>query len=190
MSASIFECSDDWLARVFLAPNKPSNPSKVLYHPCLEYDSWFFHDPSVKHHLPGILGVMAFTGKRIWSVPCVSLSCASDQSKDSVSASLKVSLGSISKLLNTLLFLPFQIYHKIQAKWWSSIAGDTLQNKWSMFAKSDWVRKISGLDEMCDSAHTCTAGGHSKNTWFMDSSGSPHRAQTVSPWIPLAFNFF
>ena len=121
---------------------------------------------------------------------CVFSSCASVHSVNSISAILSVSLRSMSILLNTLFFLPFQIYHKIHAKWWSSIRGSTLQKRWSIFVKRELVGKIAGFDSVLDSAQTWRARGHSKNTWFIDSLPAPHLAQHMSPCIPLASKFF
>ena len=56
--------------------------------------------------------------------------------------------------------------------------------------KIDCTGKMSGLDGTRQSAQTWTAGGHSKNIWFIDSSDAPHSVQSVSPCIPLALNFF
>ena len=120
MSASISEWRGDWHTLVFFAPIKLSNLSKVLHHHCPEYLSCSFYDPSVKHHLPEIVGTDAFTTDRAWSDLCAWLICASAQSTDSVSANLKISRGSIFKLIKTLLFFPFHIYHRIHAKWWSA----------------------------------------------------------------------
>ena len=67
---------------------------------------------SVKHHLPVVPKL---------DMTCTScahpllLTCASVQSVDSTFASRSVSLRSISRLLNTLLFRPFQMYHNIHA---------------------------------------------------------------------------
>lgn len=47
-----------------------------------------------------------------------------------------------------------------------------------------------GFEAILDNAQTCTAGGHSKNTWLMDSLDAPHLAQIVSSCIPRAFRFF
>lgn len=116
--------------------------------------------------------------------------CASAQSADSVSENLSVSRGSISKLVKTLLFLSFQMYHRIYAKWWSSIFGITVQNRRSMFAKREQEGKIVGFDGILERAQTWRAGGHSKNTRFIDSSEAPHRAQHISPCNLLTCKFF
>ena len=111
MRAFISEWSGDWLALVFLPPIKPSTFQCVIL-PLSRIDFLIFHDPSVKHHLPGIYSTIASTSNRVWLIPCVSELCASAQSNDSFSANLRVSIGSISKLLKTLLFLPFNMYHR------------------------------------------------------------------------------
>lgn len=157
MRVSISEWSGDWLAFVFLAPIKPSKRSNKLYHPCPKNISWFFHNPSVKHHLPWLDGTIVATGNQFWSIPCASEVYASAQSNDSVSASLRVSLGWTSKILNTLLFLPFHMYYKIQANWWSSNSTETLQNKWSLFANNDYVGNMSGIDGTLESTQTWTS---------------------------------
>ena len=86
--------------------------------------------------------------------------CASAHNVDSVSANLSVSVGSISKLLKTLLFLAFQMYHSIHANWWSSICGKILQNRWSMFVKRELVGKIVGFDGIFERAQTWRTRGH------------------------------
>ena len=115
---------------------------------------------------------------------CLSLKC------DFVSANLDVSRGSISKLLKTLLFFPFQIYHNIHANWWSSICGKTRQKRWSTLLKRELVGKITGFDDILERAQTWSAGKHLKNTWLIDSSSALHRAQNISRCIPRAFRFF
>ena len=82
------------------------------------------------------------------------------------------------------------MYHSIQANWWSSICGRTLQKRWSIFVKRELVGKIDGFDGIFKSAQTWSAGGHSKNTWFIDSYEAPHLAQTMSSCIPFARRFF
>ena len=146
MRASVSEFSSDWLALVFVAPINPSKPSWVLYHPCPEYISWIFQDSSVKHYLPGIVGTIDGTGNWVWFIPCIGEFCASAQSNNFISVNLRVSLGSISKSLNTLLFLHFHILHRNHAKWWSFLSGETLQNKLSILVNSDWVENISGFN--------------------------------------------
>ena len=59
-----------------------------------------------------------------WVTIWVSKACASAQSSDSVSASLRVYVESISMLLKVLLFRSFQMYHKTHANWWSSMCGE------------------------------------------------------------------
>ena len=188
INASTSEWRYERHARTFLAPNKPSKPGKVLNHLCLENMSLSFQDQSIKHHLP------EFVWMRLICTSCATRwflkICVSAQSVDSNSAILRVSLGSISILLNILLFRPFQIYHNIHAYWWSSIFGLTLQKRWSILAKKEPIGKIFGFNGILDRAHTCRAGRHSKNIWLIDSSWSPHRVQHVSPCIPLAFRFF
>ena len=187
-SASISAWRDERLARTFLAPNSPSKPSRVLSQPCPEKISFSFQEPSVKHHLPVI------DGRVVTSMCCTFLCsfniCVSAQSVVSVSAKLSVSLGSMSRLLKTLLFLPFQIYDSIHANWWSSICGKTLQKRWSMFVNSELVGKLAGFDGIFERAQNWSVEGHSKNTWFIDSSSAPHLAQRISPCIPLACRFF
>ena len=133
ISASTSEWRGERLALTFLAPNNPSKAAKVLYQPCPENCSLSFQEPSMKHHVLGIDGtILSCTWcANLWSLT----TCASAQSVDSSSANLSVSHGSISRLLNTLLFWLFQIYHSIHANWWSSIFGVTLQKRWSIFAK-------------------------------------------------------
>ena len=187
-SASISAWRGERLALTFLAPNKPSNPSKVLYQPCPEKESPSFHEPSAKHHLPGIEGIIVAT---IGGVALCSFNiCASAHKVDYVSASLSVSKESMSRSLKTLLFLAFQIYHSIHANWWSFICGTTLQNRWSMFVKRSLVGKIAGFYGIFERAQTCIAGGHSKNTWLIDSFWAPHLPQEISPCIPRACKFF
>ena len=101
------------LALTFLAPNKPSNPGNVLNQPCPENKSLSFQEPSVKHHLPvdPILGMICTSCATLGLV----VTCASVHNVDSSSAKLSVSLGSISRLLKTLLFRAFQMYHNIHA---------------------------------------------------------------------------
>ena len=137
--------------------NNPSNPSKVLNQSCSEKVLPSFHEPSAKHHLPEIDGriVAAISG----IVLCSFNICASVHNVDFVSANLSVSKGSISRLLKTLLFLTFQIYHSIHANWWSSICGRTLQNRWSMFVKRALVWKIAEFDGIFERAQTWIAGG-------------------------------
>ena len=36
--------------------------------------------------------------------------------------------------------------------------------------------KIAGFDDIFERAQTCSAGGHSKNTWFIDFSFAIHLA--------------
>ena len=176
ISASISEWRGVKLALTFLAPIKLSKASSVLYKPCPEKISLSFQDPSVKHHHPRIDG--KFVHSTCWTALCVFKTCTSTQSVDFVSAKFSVSLGSISKLLKTLSFIPFQLmYQSIHANWWSSICGSTLQNRWSIVAKRELVGKISWFDGIFDNAQTRRAGGHSKNTWFIDSSIAPHLAQ-------------
>ena len=188
INASIFEWSGERHALTFLAPIKPSYPGNVLSQPCPENRSLSFQDPSVKHHLP-VVPKLGMT----WT-SCAHLllliTCASAQSVDSTSSNRSVSLGSISRLLNTLLLWAFQMYHNIHTNWWSFIFGLTLQIRWSILAKREPIWKKFGFDGILDSAQTWRVGGHSKNTWFNDSSGSPHRAHQVSPCIPLALRFF
>ena len=50
--------------------------------------------------------------------------------------------------------------------------------------------KIAGFDGIFEGAQTWIAGGHSKNTWFMDSSWAPHLPKQIPPCIPLACKFF
>ena len=50
--------------------------------------------------------------------------------------------------------------------------------------------KIVGFDDICERAQTWRAAEHSKNTWFIDSSGAPHLAQHISPCIPRDLKFF
>ena len=57
-------------------------------------------------------------------------------------------------------------------------------------SQSDWMGKNYGYEGIRESAQTWTAGGHSKITWFIDSSGAPHSAQIVSPCIPLGLKLF
>ena len=109
----------------FHCPISPLNPSKVLNQPCSENISFSFQETSVKHHLPKIDG--KFVISTCGTLLCSFNTCASAQSIDYVSAKLSVSLGSISRLLKTLLFVPFQMYHNIHANWWSSICGKTFQ---------------------------------------------------------------
>lgn len=71
---------------------------------------------------------------------CVIEACASSQSNDSVSASLRMSLGSTSILVKILLFRHFQRYHKIHANWWSSNTDDPCWQK--------AIEKIICLDSM------------------------------------------
>ena len=59
-----------------------------------------------------------------------------------------------------------------------------------MFVKRELVGKMAGFDGIFDSAQTWIAGGHSKNTWFIDSSGAPHLTQQMSPCSPHACKFF
>ena len=112
-SVSIPAGRGERLARTSIAPISPSNPSKVLSQPCPEKISFSFHEPSVKDHLPRIDGrvVTSMCGTFLCSFNI----CASAQSVDFVSAKLSVFLGSMSRLLKTLLFLHFQIYHSIHA---------------------------------------------------------------------------
>ena len=149
ISTSTSAWRGDILALVFLAPIRPSKPSKVLYHLYPEKKiSSSFYDPSVKHHIPGMIGRLVVSTSIFWKTLCANETCASVHNIDFVSANFKVSLGSTSILLRTLLFLHIQIYHNIQANWWSSICGITLQNKLSIFAKSDGLGKTTGFDEM------------------------------------------
>ena len=101
------------LALTFLAPNKPPNPGNVLNQPCPENKSISFQEPSVKHHLPVdlILGLIYTSCATLGLV----VTCASAHNVDSNSAKLNVSFRSISRLLKTLLFRPFQMYHIIHA---------------------------------------------------------------------------
>ena len=101
-SASISAWRGERVARTFLAPNRPSNPSRVLNQPCPEKISFSFQEPSVKHHLPGINGKVVTSMCRavLYSFNI----CVSAQSVDSVSAKFSVSLGSKSRLLKTLYF--------------------------------------------------------------------------------------
>ena len=117
--ASISEWRGERHVLTFLAPNKPSSPSNVLNHPCPEKKSLSFQEPYVKHHLFVVpkSGLTCTSHVNLWSL----ITYASANSVDSTSANRSVSLGSTSMLLNTLLFRPFQMYHNIQAKWWSSI---------------------------------------------------------------------
>lgn len=85
-----------------------------------------FQDPSVKHHLPGINGAISAASNRVLSILWVIEICASTQSNDIVSVNLRLFLGSISKLLDILLFLLIQIYHKIYVNWWFFISGELL----------------------------------------------------------------
>ena len=158
----------------------------MLYQPCPENKSLSFHDPSMKHHRPGVANVEVVC---TWC-PLIGsfITCASAQSDESNYANLSVYLGSISRLLKTLLFWPFHIYHNIHVNWRPSIFGLTLQKRWSILAKRELIGKILGCDGILDNTHTWRAGGHSKNTWFIDSSGSPHRTH-ISPCIPLDFRF-
>lgn len=152
------------------APNNPSKPSKMIYQPCSKCKSLSFHDPSVKHHLSGVEGVVVTSFTLLWVILCIIVVCASAQINDYVSASLRVVLGSTSMLLNFLLFLSSEKYHKIHVNWWSSISGVTLQNIWSIFVKSDYVEKISGFNGIRDSAQTWVADEHSKKHmvhWFL-----------------------
>ena len=176
------------VAHSFLASIKPSNPSKVLNQPWPEKISSSFQDPSVQHYLLGIDGRVVTSN--CGTVFCSFKICASTQSVNSVSASLRVSLGSISRLLKTLLFRPFQMYHSIHANWWSSICGKTLQKRWSMFVKRELVGKIAGFVGIFERAQTWSAVGHSKNTWLIDSSSAPHLAHHISPSILRACKFF
>ena len=187
-SASISACRGERLARTFLAPISPLKPSKVLNQPCHENISFSFQEPSVKHHLPGIDGKIVIS--TCGTLLCSFNTCASAQSIDYVSAKLSVSLGSISRLLKTLLFLHFQMYHNIYANWWSSICRKTLQNRWSIFVKRELVGENSWIRWYLWECPTWSAGGHSKNTWFIDSSSAPHLAQHISPCIPRACRFF
>ena len=52
------------------------------------------------------------------------------------------------------------------------------------------VGKIAGFDGIFERAQTCIAGGHSKNTWLIDSSWAPHIPQQISPCILRACKFF
>lgn len=115
-NASISTWKGEREARIFFAPIKSSNPYKVLYHPWPEKISFSFQKPSVKHYLPGIDGrIVVFTcGVLFWLFNI----CTSAQSFDFISASLRVSRGSTSRLLKTLLYLLFQMYHSIYANWW------------------------------------------------------------------------
>ena len=127
MKASTSEWRGDKLDRVFLPPINPSKPSDILYQPCPKWISLSFYNPSVKHHLPGMVGSVVASPSLCATVFCVIETCAYVQSKDFVSTNLSVFLRSTSILLKTLLFFPFEIYHNIHANWWSSILGENLQ---------------------------------------------------------------
>ena len=176
------------VARTFLTPIKPSNPSKVLYHPWPEKISSSFQEPSVKHHFPRIDGRVIASTSGIFF--CSFKIYVSTQSIDSVYASLRVSLGSISRLLKTLLFMHFQMYHSIHANWWSLICGITLQKRWSIFTKREIVEKIAGFVGFFREPTPEVREDIKKNTWLIDSSSAPHLAQQVSPCISRACKFF
>lgn len=147
-----------------------------------ENNSLIFYESSVKHYLHGIDGTVATTCDRVCSIPCVSEFCVSAKSNDYVSANWSVSLGSISKLLKTLAFWAFHMYHRIHTNWWSSNSGITLQNKWSIFSKSELVGKIFGFDGILENAQTWITSGHSKKHmiyWFLRCS------TTGTNYIPL-----
>ena len=101
-SASISAWRGERLARTFLTPNSPSNPSTVLSHLCPEKISFSFQEPTVKHHLHGIDGRVVTSMCRTFL--CSFNICASAQNVDCVSAKLSVSLGSISRLLKNYYF--------------------------------------------------------------------------------------
>lgn len=129
------------------------------------------------------------TGYFAWFIFSI---CASAQSIDFVSANLSVSLGSMSILLNTLVFLPFQIYHNIHANWWSSMFRRTLQKRWSVFVKRKLVEKLIRFDGIFESAQTWSAGGHSKIKkhmiyWLLWISASITR---YVPLYPSRFQVF
>ena len=184
-SASISAWRSERLARTFLAPNSPSNPSRVLNQSCPEKISFSFQEPSVKHHYPGI------DGRVVTSMFCTFLCsfniCTSAQNVDYVSAKLSVSLGLMSILLKTLLFIHFQIYHSIHTNWWLSICGKTLPKRWSIFVNSELVGKIVGFDGIFERAQTWSVGGHSKNTCL----SIPHRLRTlynIYPHVSLSLS--
>ena len=106
ISAFISAWRGDRDALTFLVPIRPSKPSRVLYQPCPEKGSLSFHDPSVKHHLPGMIGRLVASTSLFWETLCASETCASVQNRDSVFANFKVSLGSISILLKIYYFFP------------------------------------------------------------------------------------
>lgn len=110
--------------------------------------------------LSGMEGNIESTSPLDWAILWVIVSWASGQSIDFVSANLKVSQGSISKLMKTLLFFSFQVNYNIQTSWWSSCCWDPHQNRWSIFVKNEWVGKISNI----------------QNMWSIVSSIALHRA--------------
>ena len=126
-------------------PNRPSKPASVVSHPCPEKISPSFQEPSVKHHLPRIVGKDVTTVRG--SVLCSFKTWVSAQSVDYFSVNLSISMGSMSKLLKTLLLRSFYIYHRIQANWWFSICGRTLQKRWFISVKRDFVGKETLFDD-------------------------------------------
>jgi len=56
--------------------------------------------------------------------------------------------------------------------------------------KRELVGKIAGFGGIFERVQTWIAGGHSKNTWFIDSSWAPHLTQQIYSCIPLACKFF
>lgn len=140
---------------------------------------------SVKHHLSGIVGNVDISTYLDWVILWVNVNCASTDNTDYVSVNVRVSLGSMFKLLKILLFRAFQIYHKIQTNWWSSRCGITLQNKWSIFVKSDSIGKKSGFNGILESAQTCTVGGYLKTHGLLISQ-LLHILYSVYPFESLS----
>lgn len=108
--------------------------------------------------------------------------------------SCKVSSGEASFLLNTLSFLAFQMYYKIQENV-HVCKSDTprsfvLQNKKSILRK---IKLLGNKPEdygIVDKVQTWNAGGHSKSRWLIVSSIPPHFRQLRSELKCLAVSLW